>query len=87
MHAIAHCDIPVLFSGTIPMKYLQAAPNCYEAGIRGDMVEHINDITLTSQAPLATFMTPSLKEDLKSFKHLNFTLIDTTGLTFKILDE
>lgn len=42
-----HVDYPARLSGTIKAKYLDSAPNGYEAGLRANFIDFIEDIVIT----------------------------------------
>lgn len=45
--ALQYFDYPARLSGTISAKYLDSAPNHYEAGLRSNFIEFIEDIVIT----------------------------------------
>lgn len=46
--SIQHFDEPALFKAKIKAKYLTAAPNQYEAGLKADAIQHLTDISVVA---------------------------------------
>ena len=48
----AYGGTPAQLTGKIPAKYLDAAPNLYEAGLRPEHLKHVQDMKISPIAPI-----------------------------------